>query len=210
MAVNVAAGNPISTLGRHDRDGASATGDARGCPADVDALRRIAKGDDEAVRDVFSRHWNLVARAAFRITGDEDEARDAAQEAFIRLYRRPPQPETSLRAWLCRVATNVAVNDLRSGRRRACREARQVDVATSAEPTDGIAAANLRAEQALVREVLHALPVRSRELLLLRAEGFRYHEIASAIGVAPGSIGTLLTRAELAFRASYEARRGGA
>jgi RNA polymerase sigma-70 factor (ECF subfamily) len=57
---------------------------------------------------------------------------------------------------------------------------------------------------------LHALPVRSRELLLLRAEGFRYHEIASAIGVAPGSIGTLLTRAELAFRASYEARRGGA
>ena len=55
-----------------------------------------------------------------------------------------------------------------------------------------------------------ALPERSRDLLVLRAEGFRYQEIATVLGIAPGSVGTLLVRAEQAFRESYEARRGGA
>ena len=156
-----------------------------------------------------SHHWDVVARAAYRITGDADDARDAAQEAFIRLHRKPPSPNTALRAWLCRVATNQAVNDLRSGRRRVAREARH---SSDAAPiaTDGIAEANLRAERALVRDVLLALPERSRDLLVLRAEGFRYQEIATVLGIAPGSVGTLLVRAEQAFRESYEARRGGA
>ena len=119
------------------------------------------------------------------------------------------KPDTALRAWLCRVATNQAVNDLRSESRRVAREARHANE-TAAVATDGIAESNLRAERALVRDVLLALPERSRDLLVLRAEGFRYHEIATALGVAPGSVGTLLVRAERAFRETYEARRGGA
>ncbi len=210
MAVNVAAGTPMSAHGRQDITIDTRPDTPQADQTDADALRRIAARDDDALRDVFTRHWTMVARAAFRITGDEEAARDAAQEAFIRLFRNPPAPEVSLRAWLCRTAANCASNDVRSGRRRAVREARRIDAGTSAFAPDGIAAANLRAEQALVRDVLKALPERARELLVLRAEGFRYHEIATALGVAPGSVGTLLTRAERSFREQYEARRGGA
>jgi RNA polymerase sigma-70 factor (ECF subfamily) len=209
MAVNVAAGSAVRGVGRPNGADQEASLDVRGDPADAEALRRIAAGDEEGLRDAFSRHWEIVARTAFRITGDEDGARDAAQEAYIRLHRKPPPPETALRAWLCRVAANQAVNDIRSGRRRFEREARHEDRSRTAS-ADAIGEANLRAERALVREVLLGLPERSRDLLVLRAEGFRYHEIAAAIGVAPGSIGTLLVRAEKAFRESYEARRGGA
>ena len=74
----------------------------------------------------------------------------------------------------------------------------------------GIAEANLRAERELVREALMALPERAREVLVLRAEGFRYHEIAAATGISPGSIGTMLVRAERAFREAFLQRRGGA
>ena len=209
MAANVATTGADPSFGRPHSASEAAPIDVRVDRADGEAIRLIAAGDDAALQDVFSRHWDAVARAAYRITGDVDDARDAAQEAFILLHRKTPSADTALRAWLCRVATNQALNDLRSGSRRVAREARHANDATSAA-TDGIAESNLRAERALVRDVLLALPERSRDLLVLRAEGFRYHEIATALGVAPGSVGTLLVRAERAFRDTYEARRGGA
>lgn len=211
MAMNVSARGASAALGLPDNVDAPVSIDTRIDNRDADALRRIASGADVQgpLRDVFARHWDAVARSAYRITGDEDDARDAAQEAFIRLHQKPPPPDTALRAWLCRVATNQAVNDLRAGRRRIARQVRHGSSATQ-NSADGIAEANLRAEQSLVRETLLGLPERARDLLVLRSEGFRYHEIATVLGVAPGSVGTLLARAEQAFREGYVARRGGA
>jgi RNA polymerase sigma-70 factor, ECF subfamily len=57
--------------------------------------------------------------------------------------------------------------------------------------------------------VLLRLPERQRECLALRAEGLSYAEIAAALGVAPGSVGTLLARAERAFKEAYATQRGG-
>lgn len=178
-------------------------------PADRDDLSRLATGDPAALEALFARHWEAVARAAWRVAGDEARARDAAQEAFIRLHRRPPEPGVPVRAWLCRVALNVAINERRAERRRATREAK-ANGPTGDPDATGIAEANARAERDLVREALASLPERSREVLVLRAEGFRYAEIAEATGVSPGSVGTLLVRAERSFREAYEARRGGA
>lgn len=207
--MNVATGSVGSARGLPDHGQLALATDSRTDLIDADALRLIATGDGEALRGVFERHWDVVARAAFRIVGNEDDARDSAQEAFIRLHRKPPETGTPLKAWLCRVAINQAVNQQRSGRRRVDRESRHLLGAGEAV-TDAISEANRRAEGALVRESLLGLPERMRDLLVLRAEGFRYHEIAASIGVAPGSVGTLLARAEQAFRESYEARRGGA
>lgn len=209
MAMGLAADSGRAAPGRAERLSPSLPFDDRIDPEDADALVRIAGRDTGALHTAFVRHWEAVARAALRIAGDVDDARDAAQEAFIRLHARPPSADTPLRAWLCRVATNEAVNALRSGRRRVAREVRHLASADAAA-TDDIAGANLRAERELVRETLLALPARARELLVLRAEGYRYFEIATVIGVAPGSVGTLLARAETAFREGYEARRGGA
>ncbi|NCV02469.1 MAG: sigma-70 family RNA polymerase sigma factor, partial [Proteobacteria bacterium] len=135
---------------------------------------------------------------------------DIAQDTFVQLLRRPPSAETPLRPWLVRVAINRAYNELRANRRRYEREAREFrERHASNEPSSEAASANLIAERELVRQTLLELPERSREILGLRAEGFSYLDIASAMQISPGSVGTLLARAERAFRLSYEARRGG-
>lgn len=58
-------------------------------------------------------------------------------------------------------------------------------------------------ERAAVRRVLAEVPERQRECLLLRHSGYSYAEIAATLGIALGSVGVLLARAEHAFRAHY-------
>ena len=59
---------------------------------------------------------------------------------------------------------------------------------------------------ARVRNVLERLPLRDRQLLLMREEGFKYEEIAAVIGVAPASVGTLIARALKRFADVYQSR----
>ena len=157
----------------------------------------------------FECHWAEVSSVIARLVGDVDVARDIAQDTFVQLLRRPPSAETPLRPWLVRVAINRAYNELRANRRRYEREAREFREHASNEPSSEAASANLIAARELVRQTLLELPERSREILGLRAEGFGYLDIASAMQISPGSVGTLLARAERAFRLAYEARRGG-
>jgi RNA polymerase sigma-70 factor (ECF subfamily) len=63
--------------------------------------------------------------------------------------------------------------------------------------------------QARVREALAALKPRDAQLLLLRSGDLSYREIAAALGVAAGSVGTLLARAEAGFEREYRSRYGG-
>jgi RNA polymerase sigma factor (sigma-70 family) len=58
-------------------------------------------------------------------------------------------------------------------------------------------------EQAAVRQALAEVPERQRDCLLLRHSGYSYAEIALTLGIAVGSVGVLLARAEHAFRATY-------
>ncbi len=58
--------------------------------------------------------------------------------------------------------------------------------------------------------MLGALPTRQAELLLLRHEGLSYDEVAAALGLNPASVGTLLARAQQAFRKEYVKRHGHA
>ena len=163
-----------------------------------------------AFETAFECHWAEVSSVVARLVGNVDVARDIAQDTFVQLLRRPPSPDVPLRPWLVRVAINRAYNELRGNMRRYERETREFRERLALnEPSSEAASANLIAERDLVRQTLLELPERSRELLGLRAEGFSYLDIASALQISPGSVGTLLARAERAFRASYEARRGG-
>lgn len=182
------------------------TGEARTVSTDFDAL--------------FLAHYDGVYRLAYRLAGTREEAEDLAQEAFLRLHRTPhlwhtaanPTAQHNVRAWLYRVVTNLAYNALRGERRRRQREDRVAGLADPAVPPDevDVADAALSAvEQAQaatqVRRALAALTERQVQLLLLRQAGLSYRELAEALGVAPGSVGTLLARAEAAFVAAYHA-----
>jgi len=179
------------------------TGEARTVASDFDAL--------------FLAHYDGVYRLAYRLAGTREEAEDLAQEAFLRLHRTPhlwhtaanPTAEHNVRAWLYRVVTNLAYNALRGERRRRQREDRlagptapdtDIDIADAA-----LGAVEQAQAAAQVRRALAALTERQVQLLLLRQAGLSYRELAAALGVAPGSVGTLLARAEAAFVAAYRA-----
>ena len=181
--------------------------------------RSAAQSRDEATFDaLFLTHYQPIFRLLYRIAGTREEAEDLAQETFLRLHRSPelwkglqPEPrEHNVRAWLYRVATNLAYNMLRSQQRRARREDVVLGQALSAglgEP-DPVEAAERDDERAAVRRALAALPERQAQLLLMRHAGLSYRELAEALGIAPGSVGTSLVRAEAAFEKVYQNLRG--
>ena len=170
--------------------------------------------DDEPFEAMFTRYYPLVYQIAYRCVGQRDEADDIAQEVFLRFYRVPPRAtsDSERRAWLCKVATNLSLNALRSRQRRTQHEERGGSILF--QESDAERAAQMSPEQhllaaehaAFIRSVLAELPQRQQEYLVLRSVGLSYAEIAQATGVAPASVGALLSRAEREFRRKYHER----
>jgi RNA polymerase sigma factor (sigma-70 family) len=155
---------------------------------------------DEAFVVLFKRELPRLFRYLDRLSGEPDLATDLAQEAFIRLYRRGVMPERP-EVWLVTVALNLFRNTRSTSSRRLRLLSRWSDPVSAAEPSLG-AGDSEKAEP--VRAALRQLPQRDREMLLLRAEGYSYRDIASALDLHESSIGTLLARAKRAFREVYE------
>lgn len=170
----------------------------------LDGLR---KGDKEAFSILFLRYYQSIYRFLFKLTGSREEAEDLAQEVFVKLYRNPlsERRQHNLRAWLYRVALNQAYNSQRSRRREEQRWDRATRLAESGgQPANDPADSVLQEEQRdQVRRVLRSLPPRQQQCLVLRYEGFSYAEIAEALEAVPGSVGTLLARAEAEFARRY-------
>jgi RNA polymerase sigma-70 factor, ECF subfamily len=148
----------------------------------------------------FHAHYPRIARAVARIVGNTGRAEEIAVEAFWKLWRTPGAHGDNAGGWLYRTAVRLGLNDLRGNQRRDKYE-RQADVASSAPTPEEVRAAE--EERAQVRRVLAALEPRDAELLLLRSYGLSYEELAAAIDVKPTSIGTLIARAQQAFRKEY-------
>lgn len=152
----------------------------------------------------FQNQWERVCRTLFNIVGDWDEAEDLALEAFLRLYRRPPDDHANLAGWLYRVAVNLGFNALRERKRRRQYETEAVDLEFSGRAEgDPAQAVEQRLERRRVRAVLAAMKPRSAQLLILRHTGLTYAELAEALEIAPASVGTLLSRAEAEFEKLY-------
>lgn len=152
---------------------------------------------DEQLATVFNTEFTRLFRYLDRLSGDPDVAADLVQEAFIRLHRRGSMPEQP-GPWLVTVALNLFRNLRSTGARRA----RLLTGAESAERPFPERPDEPETVQA-VRAALDRLSQRDRELLLLRAEGYSYRELASVLNLHEASIGTLLARAKRAFREAY-------
>jgi RNA polymerase sigma-70 factor (ECF subfamily) len=155
---------------------------------------------------LFQAHFHRLYRYLDRLSGDPALAADLAQDAFVRLYQRGSAPD-SPEAWLITVGTNLLRNERSKGSRRARLMTPARAEAAHSDPAASPADAAERAELSRrVREALDGLPARERRLLLLRAEGYRYRDIALALELNEASVGTLLARAKRAFRVRYESR----
>lgn len=171
--------------------------------SDTELLERMQHGDEAAFEGLFLRHYAQVYRVLYHLLDNRQEAEDLVQETFLALYRQPPPQRNAvpLPAWLCRVALNRGYNMLRSDRRERARLPRLVEPDTQLDPE---VESQRREDRSRVRATLAELPERQSSLLLLRYAGLSYAEIAVVLDVAPGSVGTLLARAERAFVGAYE------
>ncbi len=156
--------------------------------------------------DLFNGHFQRLYRYMDRLSGDPDLAADIVQEAFVKLYQRGSLPDAPA-AWLVTVAMNLFRNAHATRERRSRLLKVVPDAAMFADRSvppeqDG----ESRALAGRVRRALDAIPERERQMLLLRAEGFSYREIAEALNLPEASVGTMLARAKQAFRDIYEDR----
>ena len=154
--------------------------------------------------DLFDAHFQRIYRYLHRLSGERELAADAAQEAFVRLYRRGSLPD-SPEAWLISVAMNLLRNAASTQRRRLrlLTPARGENVLSDPPPSpeQAMDAEDTRRQ---VRAALDRMPDRERRMLLLRAEGYSYRDIATALRLNEGSVGVLLARARRAFREIYK------
>lgn len=157
---------------------------------------------------LFRDYHAPLVRYLTRRLGDRDWAEEVAQETFLRALRQDRLDNE--RAWLFTVATNLVRDAARQDARRR-RHLELLRAEQDAEPrmVESPASAMERAEErAAARRALDQLAERDREALLMREEGLDYHEIAAALGLAVGSVGTTLARARRRLVEIFEGANG--
>ncbi len=179
---------------------------------DRDVLTRVAEGDVESFGVLVERHQERLIRLCERMLGDPEAARDAAQEVFLKAFRKAGsfRPRGRVYTWLYRIAVNHCLNRLRrrqvvrflpfaeAGRRRDAGGAG--DEPAPLEPPDGApdAAARLEARERWqrTRRLIDALPPGQRAVLVLaKFEGLSYRRIAETLGITEGAVESRLFRA---------------
>ena len=168
----------------------------------ADAVVESSTFDFEAV---FHRHYTRIARVIAQIVRDPTRAEDVTVEVFWKLLRTPRVRGPGVNGWLYRTAVRMSLDELRKQRRREKYE--RLTGFGRATPTPEELHSE-KQEQEGLRRVLAAIKPRQAEMLILRGEGLSYEEIAQALKLNPGSVGTLLSRAQEAFRKEYINRYG--
>ena len=152
---------------------------------------------------LFERHHREVYAYLCRMVHDPQWAEDLAQETFLRALkarRRLAQVENH-RAWLYRIATNLALNALKRRRRFPWLPWRTVDDQRASKPD----LAEALSQRTAVELALATLPPELRAPLLLYAHyGLSVAEVAQALNLTQGAVKTRLYRARIQFRQAYE------
>jgi len=163
--------------------------------SDLEVLERTRAGDPAALQIILDRYWASVARYAMTLLGDSDEAEDAAQECFVRLWERRESwaLEGSLRGLLFRIVRNLAFDKRRRNRARE----RATRAAPAHPPPHTPEQHTETTELRLILErAIGALPQRRREVfVLVRCDGLSHREVAQLLGLSPQTVANHLSLA---------------
>lgn len=165
-----------------------------------------------ALESLHHRHRRELWAHTYRMTGSASDADDVVQETFRRALEHPPQEPGTARAWLFRVATNLAVDVLRRRRAEPYPGPWLPEPVATDEllPEAGAPDARYEAMESVSFSfllALEALEPRDRAVLLLRdVLGFSGPEVAGVLGITPGHVRVVLHRARERL-AAYDARR---
>lgn len=158
--------------------------------------------------EAFTLHHRAVFRAAYALVRDAGLAEDVTQEVFIKLYQHigSLRDEEHVRPWLLRVASNTALNTIRSRGRAGAREeefAAAAAVGGGAEPVGIEADYDRRTEIEEARRALAQIKEPMRSCLLLKQQGLSYKEIAQALSINEANVGSLIARGRKEFTRVY-------
>lgn len=173
-------------------------------PSDLEVIQRVRNGEREAFRLLVERYQGRAYRLALRVLRDEEAARDAVQDAFVKAYSALARFEgrSSFFTWLYRLVMNQCLDAKRrdkSGREVAFEEGGGIELASESSlplvpEVDGVSfapAATLMRKELLAHltRAVEQLPPAARETLLLReVEGLSYAEIATALAIPKGTV----------------------
>jgi RNA polymerase sigma-70 factor (ECF subfamily) len=169
-------------------------------------LDRFAAGDDAAFADLVAAHQQLAYLTAWRILGEAEAARDATQEAFLRLFRHHESYDRArpFRTWLLSIVRNAAIDALRRQHRHEHPDHLE-RVAAPLEPVP-MEGAELRQR---VAAILDELPAKYRDIIVMREmEGMPADAIAQQIGVDYSTTRWRLHHARHLFRSAWLAHYG--
>ena len=171
-------------------------------PSDEELVKRFLKGDKTALDELLQRYYSRVYRLAYGILRNPQDAEDALQETFIRVFKGIDRLKSveSFDVWLMRIAINVARSLVRK------REPPYVPIENIEELVDGYAdqpfhAMDRRALKTALEKAISELPVELKEPFILRdIEGMKVKEIAHVLGISESLVKVRAHRARLLLR----------
>ena len=175
---------------------------------DEQLVQQFQSGVDEAFDELLNRYQAKVLSTCFRYLNDKEEARDAAQDVFVKLYYALPtfKPKAKFSTWLYRIAVNHSLNALRSQKKRKWQKSlndldendriRAVQIESDASDNPE---AKLQSKErlAFVQKALAQLGAEQRTAIILhKFENLSYKEIAAIMGTSVNSVESRLFRAK--------------
>jgi len=180
-------------------------------PTDEKLVARVLAGDRNAFRTLAERHYNSVYRLCRSILRHPEDAEDATQEIFVRVYEALGQfaGRGAFGAWLRRLTVNHCLNRTQSAATKAAARSYSLDLMAETLPASQECDPEERLlrseEQARIKMELNDLPPSQRAALGLRLlEGLSYEEIAELMGVPVNSVRSWLHRGRARLREALE------
>lgn len=164
------------------------------------------RGDDQAFELLVREHQKNVYNLAFKLTGSEEDALDASQDAFLRAFQnlKSFRFESRVSVWLYRLTYNASMDIIKKSRRGRIvplptdEEGSELDIPDDAPPPEE--AVQRREELESVRRAVLELDPDKRRIILMREyQNMSYTAIAQALGVEEGTVKSRLARARMAL-----------
>lgn len=173
---------------------------------EVAVIALVQDGNTDAFADIIDRYQIPIQRYLYRLTGDYELAKDLAQDTFVQAYKGilKNKEDISFKAWLYRIATN---NAWQHHRRKKIISFISFEDRRETGSLSGLIDNDLTNDRMEIQEALIKVPEEQRACLVLHlVEGFRYKEIAGALGISEYAVRMRVARGKEAFKKFY---RGG-
>jgi RNA polymerase sigma-70 factor (ECF subfamily) len=186
-------------------------GEAPAGPTDHDLIRGAQRGEERAFEELVRRHEERAVRVALALVGNKEDARDLAQDAFLRVFRNLVRFdfEHEFTTWLYRIVTNLAIDFLRKRRPAMSTSAEEeeeadLDLADPEGPAPSDAMEHMETAER-VRACIERLAPHFRSVMILRElEGLPCQEIARIVGTTHVTVRWRLHRGRKLFLEEWE------